>query len=127
VPIAVPDFRAKPGAGKSAEPPVSRVPVYGPEQTLTLNIHLRNANAWPGIRARLKALLDSRKGTVKLNTIFGEYYWVAVAPVKSDADVFARKVKFARVVAVHNNQRLIYLDAERSASRVPNPPNRLKR
>src|SRR5262249_3233903 len=32
VPIAVPEFRPKPGASKIAEPPISRVPVYGPEQ-----------------------------------------------------------------------------------------------
>jgi hypothetical protein len=112
-------------------PPEPRPPVYGPEQTLTLNIHIRNANVWPDIQARLKALLDSPKGEVKLNTIAGAYYWVAVAPVNGDADGFARKVNFARVVAVHNAQRLIYLDPERLAKppvyRVPNPPNRLHR
>jgi hypothetical protein len=108
-----PALRTKPGPGRSAAPPVSRVPVYGPKQTLTLNIHIRNANVWPDIQARLKALLDSPKGTVKLNTISGEYYWVAVAPVKGEADGFARKVNFAKVVAVHMNQRLIYLDTHR--------------
>ena len=50
---------------------------------------------------------------VKLNTISGAYYWVAVAPVNGDADGFARKVNFAKVVAVHMNQRLIYLDTGR--------------
>ena len=42
--------------GTSAEPSVFRAPVYGPEQTLTLNVHIRNANAWPNVQARLKAL-----------------------------------------------------------------------
>jgi hypothetical protein len=121
VPSSVWGQRPKPRADRSAELPVSQGPVHGPEQTLTLNIHIRNADAWPDIKARLKALLDSPKGTVKLNTISGAYYWVAVAPVKGDPDVFARKVKFAKVVAVHMDQRLIYLDAEPSASRVPTP------
>jgi hypothetical protein len=108
--------RTKPGANTIAAPRVDRAPVDGPRQKLTLNIHIRNPHAWPGIRARLKALLDSPKGTVKLNTISQDYYWVEVAPVKSDPDAFARKVNFARVVAVHMAQRLIYLDTERPAS-----------
>jgi hypothetical protein len=115
--IPAPEQRTKPGAARPAEPPVSQVPVDGPKQTLTLNIHLRNANDWPDIQARLKALLGSRKGMVKLNTIAGAYYWVAVAPVNGDADAFARKINFARVVAVHNNQRLIYLDAAQQTGR----------
>jgi hypothetical protein len=113
VPTVGPELPTKPGAdtpGKPSasrgptqgRPPELRPPVYGPEQTLTLNIHIRNANDWPGIQARLKALLDSPKGMVKLNTISGEYYWVVVAPVKGEADGFARKVNFAKVVAVHN-------------------------
>jgi hypothetical protein len=142
VPALSPELRTKPGADTPGKPPTSQVPtlrqppgprppVYGPEQTLTLNIHIRNANVWPDIQARLKALLDSPKGKVKLNTISGAYYWVTVAPVNGEADGFARKVNFAKVVAVHMAQRLIYLDTERLAkppvSRVPNSPNRLNR
>jgi hypothetical protein len=108
-----PGLESEPRADRSAELPVYRPPVHAPDQTLTLNVRLRNADAWPNVRARLKALLGSPKGEVKLDTIAGEYYWVRVAPVKGDADVFARKVKFARVVAVHNKQRLIYLDSGR--------------
>jgi hypothetical protein len=106
----------------SHEPSVSRAPVYGPKETLTLNVHLRNANAWPGVQERLKALLDSPKGQVKLDLISGDYYWVAVAPVKGEADAFARRINFARVVSVHNPGRLIYLDMERLPSpQVPAP------
>jgi len=64
----------------------------------------------------LRPLLDSSRGTVKLNTISGDYYWVEVSPVKGDPDAFARKLNFAKVVAVHMSSRLIYLDAEQPSS-----------
>jgi hypothetical protein len=113
VTIPAPGPRTKPGVDRPGRPPVERAAVYGPKQTLTLNIHIRNLQAWPDIQARLKALLDSPKGQVKLNTISGDYYWVAVAPVNGEPDAFARKVNFAKVVAVHMAQRLIYLDTGR--------------
>jgi hypothetical protein len=113
VTIPAPGPRTKPGVDRPGRPPVERAAVYGPKQMLTLNIHIRNLQAWPDIQARLKALLDSPKGQVKLNTISGDYYWVSVAPVNGEPDAFARKVNFAKVVAVHMAQRLIYLDSGR--------------
>jgi hypothetical protein len=42
----------------------------------------------------------------------GECKWVELAPVKSDAETFARTINFARVTAVHNNPRLIYVELQ---------------
>jgi hypothetical protein len=36
---------------------------------------------------------------------------VRVAPVRGDAEAFSRKIDFGKITAVHNDQRLIYVDS----------------
>jgi predicted Zn finger-like uncharacterized protein len=97
-------------AAREALPPAERPPQYGPQQTMTLNVHVVNIKAWPALEARIKALADSPKVSLKVRTS-GDYKWVDIAPVMSDAETFARRINFAKIVAIHNDQRLIYLDS----------------
>jgi serine/threonine protein kinase len=84
----------------------------GPEQTLTLNVHVVDYQAWPAIEAKIKALADSPKPQCESRRS-GEYMWVTLRPVKVDPDTFARKINFGRIVGVHTDQRLIYVESGR--------------
>jgi predicted Zn finger-like uncharacterized protein len=99
-------------AARAALPEKLRPPVYGPKQTITLNVHIRNMQNWPELEKRIKALADSRRPICKVNTS-GEYQWVKLTPVLCDAETFARKIDFGKVTAVHSDQRLIYVDTDR--------------
>ena len=66
---------------------------------------------WPMVEQRFKALADSPKPKCKVNTS-GDCMWVELSPVKTDATTFSRKIKFARVTAVHNDPRIIYVELE---------------
>jgi HEAT repeat protein len=96
-------------AAREALPPALRPPVYGPKQFLKLNVHVRNPKAWPEIEAKLRKLADAPKAVMKVSTS-GDYKWVEMAPVNSDAETFARRITFAKIIAVHADQRLIYID-----------------
>lgn len=97
-------------AAREALPPELRPPIYGPNQFMQLNVHVRNAQAWPDIEAKLRKLADAPKAVLKVTTS-GDYKWVDIAPVNCDAETFARRINFGKVGAVHNNQRLIYVDS----------------
>jgi predicted Zn finger-like uncharacterized protein len=96
-------------AARNALPANKRPAVYGPQLTMRLNVHVANNQAWPAIEKKLKDLADSPKPKCKVHTS-GDYKWVDLSPVKCDAETFARKISFAKVVAVHSDQRLIYID-----------------
>jgi hypothetical protein len=97
-------------AAREALPPAERPPVWGPRQTMRLNVKVVNIHAWPALEAKLKALADDPHPRYKVHTS-GDYKWVDLAPVNSDAEAFARRIPFGRIVAVHNDQRLIYVDS----------------
>jgi hypothetical protein len=97
-------------AAREALPAAVRPPVWGPRQTLRLNVHVVNIQAWPAIEAKLKALADDPDPICRVTTS-GQYKWVNLAPVNCDAETFARRINFGRVTAIHNNQRLIYVDS----------------
>jgi predicted Zn finger-like uncharacterized protein len=97
-------------AAREALPAAVRPPVWGPRQTLKLNIRVINLQAWPAIEAKLKALADDPDPVCRVTTS-GQYKWVSLAPVNCDAETFARRINFGRVSAIHNNQRLIYVDS----------------
>jgi len=97
-------------AAREALPPELRPPVYGPNQFMQLNVQVRNAQAWPDIEAKLRKLADAPKAVVKVRTS-GDYKWVDIAPVNCDAETFARRINFAKVGAVYNDRRLIYVDS----------------
>jgi hypothetical protein len=97
-------------AARTALPPELRPPVYGPNQFMQLNVHVRNAKAWPDIEAKLRKLADAPKAVLKVKTS-GDYKWVDLAPVNCDAETFARRITFAKVGAVYNDRRLIYVDS----------------
>ncbi|MCI0680790.1 MAG: HEAT repeat domain-containing protein [Gemmataceae bacterium] len=96
-------------AAREALPAALRPPIYGPNQFIKLNVHVRNPKAWPEIEAKLKKLADAPKAILRASTS-GDYKWVELAPVNTDAETFARRITFARIVAVHGKQRLIYID-----------------
>jgi HEAT repeat protein len=98
-------------AAREALPPEVRPPLYGPRQTITLNVHVSNPKAWPEMEEAIKKLADSPEPFIKVNTS-GDYKWVKLAPVNTDCETFSRKIKFGKVVAVHSDQRLIYVDPE---------------
>jgi hypothetical protein len=89
-----------------------RPAVWGRALILTLNVHLTPARSWPELEAKLKALTDD-PAPICRTRVSGEYIWVELSPVRCDAQTFARRINFARIVAVHNDQRLIYLDPGR--------------
>jgi hypothetical protein len=99
-------------AAREALPPALRPPVYGSRQTITLNVHVANIQAWPALEAKIKALADDPDLVYSVHTS-GDYKWVKLAPVNCDAETFARRINFGRIVAVHNDQRLIYVDSGR--------------
>jgi hypothetical protein len=98
-------------AAREALPEKDRPPVWGPNVTMTLNIHLKDNNLWPEMEKKLKALTDHPRGKVKVMRS-GDYLWVTLKPVNTDAMTFSRKVTFMKkLVAVHTDQRLIYFDS----------------
>jgi len=97
-------------AARAALPPDLGPPVYGPNQFMQVNVHVRNAKDWPEIEAKIRKLADAPKAVLKVRTTSGDHKWVDLAPVNSDAETFARRINFAKVTAVHNKQRLIYID-----------------
>jgi serine/threonine protein kinase len=97
-------------AARDPLPAPERPANYGPQQTMTLNVHVVNIKAWPALEAKIKALADSPKGFCKVRTS-GEYKWVDLAPVMADAETFALRITFGRIVAIHNDRRLIYLES----------------
>jgi hypothetical protein len=97
-------------AAREALPEAQRPPIYGPKQTLTLNVHVVNNQAWPAIEARIKALADAPKAVCKVRPS-GQYMWVTLAPVNGDADAFSRRINFGKVTAIHKDQRLIYVES----------------
>jgi predicted Zn finger-like uncharacterized protein len=98
-------------AARDALPAKLRPPVWGAQ--LTIRVCVVNGGRfpqlWPAVEAKFKALADSPRPKCKVNTS-GECKWVELAPVKSDAETFSRKINFGKVTAVHNNQRLIYIE-----------------
>jgi HEAT repeats len=99
-------------AAREALPPKLRPPNWGPKQIVTLNVHVADYQAWPAIEAQIEALSDSPQPKCKSNRS-GEYMWVTLSPVNVDLDTFARKIKFGKVIAVHTDQRLIYVESGR--------------
>jgi HEAT repeat protein len=99
-------------AARDALPPGQRTPEYGPQEIMTINVHVRHPEDWPALEAQLRALADTSPAMLKVTTS-GDYKWVKLAPVHGDAETFARKIPFGKIVAVHNNQRLIYVDPEK--------------
>jgi HEAT repeat protein len=99
-------------AAREALPAQLRPKVWGARLTLRINVHVVNPQAWPELEKKIKALANDPNPRCKVNTS-GDYKWVELTPVDSDAETFARRVTFARIVAVHNDQRLIYLDPGR--------------
>jgi hypothetical protein len=97
-------------AAREALPPALRPPIYGPKQFIKLNVHVKNPQAWPEIEGKLKKLVDAPKAVIKVSTS-GEYKWVDLAPVNGTAEAFAQKIRFAKITAVHNDSRLIYIDS----------------
>jgi hypothetical protein len=97
-------------AAREALPPELRPPIYGPNQLMRLNVHVRDAKAWPDIEAKLRKLADAPKAVLKVTTS-GDYKWVDLSPVNCDAETFARRITFAKVGAVYNDRRLIYVDS----------------
>jgi hypothetical protein len=99
-------------AAREALPPNLRPPNWGPNQTVRLNVHVADYQAWPAIETQVKALADSPNPKCKSNCS-GEYMWVTLSPVNVDPDTFARKINFGKIVAVHTEQRLIYVESGR--------------
>ena len=97
-------------AAREALSPNLRPPLWGPKQTITLNIHVADYEAWPAIEARVKALADSPTPLCRSNRS-GEYMWVTLRPVEGDPEKIARKIDFGKITAVHTNQRLIYVES----------------
>jgi HEAT repeats len=97
-------------AAREALPPELRPPIYGPNQLMRLNVQVRDAKAWPDIEAKLRKLADAPKAVLKVTTS-GDYKWVDLSPVNCDAETFARRITFAKVGAVYNDRRLIYVDS----------------
>jgi predicted Zn finger-like uncharacterized protein len=97
-------------AAREALPPALRPPIWGKRQTITLNVHVANFNAWPAIETKIKALADAPKPKCK-SSRSGEYMWVTLAPVNGDPGAFARKITFGTITAVHTDQRLIYVES----------------
>jgi HEAT repeat protein len=97
-------------AAREALPADLRPPVVDPRLCVTLNIHVADDRAWPAIEARLKALADSPKPMCKSRRQ-GEYMWVTLGPISVDPATFARKIDFGRIIAVHSEKRLIYVDS----------------
>lgn len=95
-------------AARDALPENKRPPVWGPNQTMKLNVKVVNLQAWPAIEARIKVLAEDPNPICKVHRS-GDYMWVDLAPVSSKGIDFARKINFATVGAVHD--RLIYLDS----------------
>ncbi len=96
-------------AAREALPPGERPPVYRPAETMTLAIHVRNPDDWAGLEARVRRLLPSSTATVRVTTS-GDWKWVKLAPVRSDAAQFSRRITFGKITAVHKDQRLIYVE-----------------
>jgi HEAT repeats len=99
-------------AAREALPANLRPAVWGPQQTITLNVHVANQQAWPAIEAQIRALADSPDPKCKWDRS-GEYMLVTLSPVKVDPGTFARKINFGKIVAVHTDQRLIYVESGR--------------
>ncbi len=101
-------------AARNALPAKLRPAVYGPR--LVMKICVINGakfpQLWPEIEAKFKALADSPKARCKVNTS-GDCKWVELSPVRSDAEIFSRKIDFAKVTAVHNNVRIVYVELGR--------------
>jgi hypothetical protein len=96
-------------AAREALPEKLRPAVWGRKLVLTLNVHVTAAHPWQQVEAKVKALADEPNPFCRARRS-GDYMWVELSPVRCDARTFARRVTFARVVAVHNDQRLVYLD-----------------
>jgi serine/threonine protein kinase len=92
--------------------PIRQNGPVGREQTLTLNVHVVDYQAWPAIEAKIKALADSPKVRCEARRS-GEYMWVTLRPVNVDPHTFARKINFGKIVAIHTDQRLIYVESGR--------------
>jgi hypothetical protein len=73
---------------------------------------LADLEAWPALEKRIRALADAPDPIFKVSRS-GEYQWVDMAPVNSDAQAFARRISFGNIVAIHNDQRLIYVESGR--------------
>jgi predicted Zn finger-like uncharacterized protein len=103
-------------AARDALPEKLRPPIWGPKQTIKVNVHVANFAAWPAMETKIKSLADAPKPKCK-SWRSGEYMWVDLAPVDGDPAAFARKLEnfFGRgsLVAVHTDQRLIYIESGR--------------
>jgi predicted Zn finger-like uncharacterized protein len=101
-------------AARNALPADKRPAVYGPQ--LMIKVCVVNAGQfpqlWPEVEEKFKALADSARPKCKVNTS-GDCKWVELSPVKCDAETFGRKINFARVTAVHKDQRLLYVELGR--------------
>lgn len=93
-----------------ALPEKERPPVWGPEVTMKLNVHLKDMKLWPDLEKRLRALTDHPRGKVKMHRS-GDYLWIDLKPVMADAPTFAKKVTFLKPGAIHKDGRLIYFDS----------------
>ena len=99
-------------AAREALDPKIRPAIAGPKETVRINIHVCDYNAWPAIEARVKALADSPTPLCKVDRS-GEYMWVTLSPVSSDLDKIARKIDFGKITAIHTDLRLIYVESGR--------------
>jgi hypothetical protein len=99
-------------AAREALSPKLRPPLAGPKQTITINIHVADYNAWPDIEARVKALADSPMPMCKANRS-GEYMWVTLSPVEGEPEKIARKIDFGKIISVYTDRRLIYVESGR--------------
>jgi formylglycine-generating enzyme required for sulfatase activity len=96
-------------AAREALPPNLRPAVVDPKQCVTLNIHIKNYQAWPAIQAKVKALADAPNPMCQTH-LTGDYMWVTLGPVK-DYDALLRKIDFGRVTTHRPESRLIYVES----------------
>jgi formylglycine-generating enzyme required for sulfatase activity len=99
-------------AATEALPPELRPPIVDPKLCVTLNVHVADYRAWPAIKAQIMALADSPNPMCKAWRSV-EYMWVTLGPVNVDADTFARRINFGKVIAVHRDGPLIYVETGR--------------
>jgi predicted Zn finger-like uncharacterized protein len=111
VQLAEGDDRNLAQEARNALPAHLRPPVYTDRQTIKVCVvnGARFPQLWPQVEARFKALADSPTPKCKVSTS-GDTMTIELAPVNSNANTFARKINFARVTAVHPDQRLIYAE-----------------
>jgi hypothetical protein len=91
-----------------ANPAAKRV---AESEIVTINVHVADPKRWPALEEKLRKLADDRDPYFDANRS-GEYMWVRLGPVRGDLNRFSLKLDFGKLVAVHTQQRLIYLDCE---------------